>query len=92
METGASLIVSKTTPLTLRDDSIMMVSDLVIGIELPVFYDDGRTEVPFWDKVLDIEEMGELEVALISVGGHSYAAGETAGAYIYTHNKFIAKV
>lgn len=88
MTTGASLVISKTTPLTLRDKSMIMVSDLTIGIELPVLYEnsDEYLDIPFWDTVADIEEVGIIDVQLISVGGYSYAAGEKSGAYIYTHN------
>ena len=87
MRTGASLVVSKTTPLTLRDNSSLLVAALQPGTQLPVFYeaDPDRPE-PFWDTVDTVEHVGMLEVALISVGGHCYAAGEKRGAYIYTHN------
>ena len=87
MRTGASLIVSKTTPLTLKDNRLILVSDLELGTELPVFYEsDELYPLPFWDQVSEIEEMGMLLVCLINIGGHSYAAGEKRGAYIYTHN------
>lgn len=89
MKTGASLVISKTTPVTLKDGSMLWVTSLTPGIELPVQYgDDG---IPFWDEIESIEETGQQEVALISVGGHSYAAGETPEAYIYTHNMAIIK-
>lgn len=88
MTTGATLLVSKSTPLTLRDGGLMMVADLRPGIELPVRYDDHAeySPEPFWDTVASVEDVGMIEVQVISVGGHSYAAGETAGAYVYTHN------
>lgn len=91
MTTGASLLVSKSTPLTLRDGSLLMVADLTPGIELPVRYDEtGEFDViqgePFWDTVATVEDVGMLEVQVIFVGGHSYAAGEHQDEYIYTHN------
>lgn len=83
MTTGATLVVSKSTPLTLRDGSLLMVADLTAGIELPVQYDEAT---PFWDTVASVEEMGMVEVQVINIGGHSYAAGEQPNAFIYTHN------
>lgn len=83
MNTGATLVISKSTPLTLKDSSMIMVADLTPGIELPVLYDGGEQ---FWDAVASIEELGMIEVQVINIGGHSYAAGEKPGAYIYTHN------
>lgn len=92
MKTGASLLISMTTPVTLKDGSLMMVSELINGIELPVEY-DSKPEYPepFWDTIDNIEYLGYMEVCLISVGGHCYAAGEFAGAYIYTHNMSSGK-
>ena len=89
MTTGATLVVSKSTPLTLRDASVIMVEDLHPGIELPVQYGEDS---PFWDAVAEIEEMGMVEVQVINVGGHSYAAGEQPNAYIYTHNLVFEKI
>lgn len=91
MNTGATLVVSKSTPLTLRDGSLMMVADLSAGIELPVRYEDNNTfgietTEPFWDTVSIVEDLGMVEVQVIFIGGYSYAAGENPGAYIYTHN------
>lgn len=94
MATGATLVVSKSTPLTLKDRSLIMVSDLTAGdYELPVRYDSGQfaSAEPFWDTVVDIEDVGMVDVQVINVGGYSYAAGEVPGAYIYTHNATQAK-
>lgn len=88
MTTGATLVVSKSTPLTLRDGGLMMVADLTPGIELPVRYEDHAefSDEPFWDTVASVDDVGMIEVQVVNIGGYSYAAGEKPGAFIYTHN------
>jgi hypothetical protein len=88
MKTGATLRISETTPVVLRDGSSVWVRDMHEGMELPVQY-TNRPEfgsAPFWDVVTHIENIGEIKVALVNTGNKCYAAGETSGAYIYTHN------
>ncbi len=94
MTTGATLVVSKSTPLTLRDGGLMMVADLRPGIELPVRYEGHSvfSEEPFWDTVAAVDEVGMVEVQVLNISGYSYAAGEMAGAYIYTHNAADQKI
>lgn len=93
MESGATLICSLSTPLTLEDGSLSFVRDLKAGMKLPVWYDnDEKHQEPWWDFVAQVEEVGDLPVQVVNIGGYSYAAGEKPGAYIYTHNSTTEKL
>lgn len=39
-----------------------------------------------WETVVDVQDIGLIEVIPISFGGRSFAAGETADVRIYSHN------
>lgn len=82
-ESGTTLVVSASTPLTLEDRSCILVRDLKVGTKLPVRNYDHDIQ---WEPIVKIEDLGLDEVMVINVGGHSYAAGEVPGRYIYTHN------
>lgn len=87
MSTGATLIVSDNTPITLKDASEIQSSELRQGMELPVMYEEGpHAGAPFWDVVSGVEDMGYMPVRVISVGHQCYGAGEKPGQYVYTHN------
>lgn len=89
MEGGATLTLSDSTPLTLETGLAIMSKDATAGMYLPVKY-KGENE-PKWEAIKSIEPVGPQEVMLINVGGHSYAAGDTADGLIYTHNLNAAK-
>lgn len=89
MVKGATLTLSDNTPLTLESGLVVMSKDASPGMYLPVKY-KGEEE-PRWEAIQSIEPVGPQEVMLINVGGHSYAAGDTADGLIYTHNLNAAK-
>lgn len=78
---GIALVASKTTPITLRDGAIMLITD-ALNRELPVKDADGFR----WERIVRVEEAGVREVSHISAHCSTYGAGEAQGAYIYTHN------
>lgn len=77
---GVRVTVSQSTPITLRDGSIITVAEIA-GHELP-FEKDGL----FWWGPCNIEPVGELPVCKIKCGGKTYSAGDEPGAGILTHN------
>lgn len=87
-ESGASLKCSTSTPFNLKhatsdldDDSWVWSGDL-LGHEVIV----SRFGDTKWEKVVAVEDIGKHFVRPISVGGKSFAAGETLDAMIYSHN------
>jgi hypothetical protein len=84
--TGIELICSKTTPLTLRDNSAIFAPE-AFGHDLPVRDEDGFR----WEKIIKVENVGMLPVAYISCYCEVYAAGNQPGRYIYTHNIYPIK-
>jgi hypothetical protein len=79
-ETGISLTVAESTPITLRDGSTIAVK-LVDGHELP-FTVDGR----LWWEPCTVEISGMRMVQHISCDSKTYAAGNEQGYSILTHN------
>lgn len=89
MKSGARLRISKTTPVVLETGVSVLVPDLVAGTsKLPVRFDTPDIET-YWDLIESIEEIGVIDVLLVTLetgGARSYAAAETEGVYVYTHN------
>jgi hypothetical protein len=78
---GIRLVVSTSTPVTLRDGRIISVLD-VLGEELPVEDRDGWR----WERIEALGHVWPRLVAHIHAGGATYAAGARPGRFIYTHN------
>lgn len=72
--------VSHSTPITLRDGSVIKVAE-IDGHELP-FEGDGR----FWWEPCEIIPLEPRAVCKIKCGGRTYSAGDTAGWGILQHN------
>lgn len=87
-ESGASLKCSTSTPFNLKhatadlDDGSWVWSGDLLGHEVIV----SRSGVTKWEKVVLVENIGKQFVCPISLGGKSFAAGETKDAMIYSHN------
>lgn len=81
-ESGASIVASKTTPMTLRDGSCVMLPEM-LGREAVVYRLDGTFR---WERVVLLQEAGVRPVAKIVVHQQCYFAGETMNAFIATHN------
>lgn len=80
-ESGAAVVASYCTPMTLRDMSIKYVPEM-LGEYVLV----QRNEVFTWERVVECYPVGKRTVAKISVYDSMYFAGETAEATIATHN------
>jgi predicted phage tail protein len=72
--------VSASTPITLRDGSVIKVAE-IDGHELP-FEGDGR----FWWEACDIIPLEERPVCKIMCSDRTFSAGDTRGWGILTHN------
>lgn len=78
---GVQLSMSATTPITLKDRSIVLVPDC-LGAEIPTMVgNDFR-----WEPITAIEPIGKKQVAHIDGGGAVFAAGAAAGRWMFTHN------
>ena len=77
---GIAVTVSASTPITLRDGSVIRV-DQIDGHALPVLDADGFR----WESCI-AAPVGAIEVARILVGQKTYAAGDENGRSILTHN------
>lgn len=84
METvsGVRVVASASTPMTLRDGSIVYVPDM-LGDEALILRDDGSLE---WEIVAVCKPVGKRKVAKIKVHQRCYFASATPGAYFATHN------
>lgn len=80
-ESGASVVASVSTPMTLRDGSMVKITEMA-GQQVLVLRSGGFA----WEWVTDIEPVGVREVCKISVRDQCYFAGESAAAFIATHN------
>lgn len=83
---GIELIVSKQTPVTLRDGSVIKVTN-VQGEDLAVL-DHGDFR---WEEIVAVEEAGIRPVARIYVGDKTFAAGNVPDRFIFTHNLPVNK-
>ena len=81
-QSGICLTVSSSTPMTLRDGSTILVSELD-GQELGVFDPVSGFR---WEPCF-AEPTSEHEVAHVHVGGRTFLAGNLAGTGIFTHNQ-----
>jgi hypothetical protein len=81
-ESGASVIASEETPMTLRDGRSVTVADM-LGEDALVRRDDGSMK---WERVVSLEYAGLRRVAKISVHQTCYFAGRDSSATIATHN------
>lgn len=87
-KSGASLKVSAATPFNLPgatkdlDPEHCKPAYLMLGEMVLV----QRGEHVRWETVVDVQDLGEIEVVPISFGGRSFAAGEHKDALIYSHN------
>jgi hypothetical protein len=77
---GIAVTVSHSTPITLRDGSLIRVAQ-IDGHELP-FERGGE----FWWERCRIEPVGTLPVQHLRCGNMTFSAGNEAGAGILTHN------
>lgn len=78
---GAAVVASTSTPMTLRDGSMLKITEM-LGQQVLVYRDNGFA----WEWVKSIMPVGERTVCKISVSDQCYFAGETGAAFIATHN------
>lgn len=83
---GIELIVSKQTPVTLRNGEVIKVTE-VQGHDLAVL-DKGKFR---WEEIVAVEEAGIRPVARIYVGDKTFAAGNEPDRFIFTHNLPVNK-
>lgn len=87
-ESGASLKCSTMTPFNLKaaktdlEDGGWLYAPAMYGQDVIV----DRDGILGWETVTEVEEIGKQWVRPISLGGKSFAAGETMDAMIYSHN------
>lgn len=80
-ESGAEIIQSKSTPMTLRDGRVA-TTDAMLGEEVLV----NRFGTLTWEPVVDLVDMGVRRVVKLSLGDRMYFAGIHPDATIATHN------
>lgn len=78
---GASIVASITTPMTLRDGSCVRFPEMM-GKDALVM----RGDTFAWEEVVDLYNVGTRMVSRISVSDQCYFAGEVDGVFIATHN------
>jgi len=81
---GARVIQSRSTPMTLRSGATAYTPDM-LGEEVLV----SRAGVLAWETVVGLESVGVRRVVKLNVGDRMYFAGTDPSATIATHN--IAK-
>jgi hypothetical protein len=81
-ESGASVVASVTTPMTLENGQCVLLPDMMHRKAL-VYRLDGSFR---WEYVVKLESVGSRPVAKISVRDQCYFSGETMDAFIATHN------
>lgn len=81
-ESGAAVVASSQTPMTLRDGSMVPIADMAGHLAL-VRDEFGRM---VWEQVVKAEYVGLHPVRRIRVHQHCYFAGERADRTIATHN------
>lgn len=79
---GATIVASTTTPMTLRNGASVLLPDM-LHREALVYRRDGSFA---WEPVVELQPAGVRRVAKISVSNQCYFAGETQDAFIATHN------
>jgi hypothetical protein len=78
---GAELLQSKSTPMTLRDGR-MIYTPALLGEEILV----KRGNDLAWERVVSLENIGERKVVKLSLGDLTFFAGTDPNATIATHN------
>lgn len=84
---GIEKTVSRSTPVTMRDGSQVPVN-YCCGREVPVQDESGFR----WEAVRDLRDAGRRDVMLIDASGATFAAGDVAGRYVFTHNKLAEPI
>lgn len=79
---GASVVASTSTPMTLRDGRNVLIGEMLDEDAL-VRNEQGELR---WERVVTVLPVGVRKVSKIKVRQHCYFAGENAGATIATHN------
>jgi hypothetical protein len=80
-ESGAELLQSKSTPMTLRDGR-MIYTPALLGEEILV----KRGNDFAWERVVTLENIGVRKVVKLSLGDRTFFAGTDPEATIATHN------
>jgi hypothetical protein len=80
-ESGVSLVCSTTAPIYTRELEFVNAPDLM-GRTVACMKDG----LPFWDKVVSVESVGDKFVSVIDAGGTAFWAGEKEDSYILHHN------
>lgn len=80
-ESGIAIVASESTPMTMRDGSMMMFPDM-LGEEVLV-NDEGIIR---WERVVSLVSVGNRDVVVFNVNDQSYFAGEVGNRRIATHN------
>jgi hypothetical protein len=90
-ESGARVVASISTPMTLPDRSLLMFPQM-LGQPVLVFRKRWwqRKYRTRWERVVLLEPVGVRPVNQISIGGNCYPAGERRGIYINTHNTYVS--
>jgi len=83
-EGGATLVCSDTAPIPTPDG--LVLAPAVEGKFVAVRSDSVGLTRTFWDKVIRVEQVGEIDIQHITVGDQSFWAGEKSGSYILHHN------
>lgn len=78
---GIELTCSDNTPLTLEDGSCINSTE-VLNKRLPVQDENGFR----WEEIVELRDAGRGMVATIFCDNQCYAAGDSPGRYIWTHN------
>lgn len=85
-ETGVSLVCSLDAPLFTKELTFVNAPE-TMGKYVAVLV-NGSTS---WDKVVEIEQVGNKFVAVIDAGGTAFWAGERPEQYILHHNAKIGR-
>lgn len=80
-ESGAALIQSASTPMTLMDGSIAYTTEM-LGEKVLV----NRYGVLTWEPVIGMVDVGERKVVKVDLGDRMYFAGMKEGVTFATHN------
>ena len=81
---GASLRCSDSAPIPTKDNGLTTPKYL-LDKEVPVL----RKGIKTWEKVIEVTDIGLIDVQFISVNDKCFWAGETKDAFILHHNKSI---
>ena len=80
-ESGVALTCSRSTPITQPDGDVVL-APAALGAMAAV--DDAAGFR--WERIADVIDAGEHLVRRIHIGGRTYAAGDTPGRRMFTHN------